>query len=87
MQNKVKVRVTMRQDTPLGIPSGKTIWHVEVLDSGDAPFSGCPLGRSTQGERAAIADLVRPGYALPYDGPRVTHEDVEVVERRDYRHL
>lgn len=48
MTNKIKVRVTMRPDTPLGVATGLTKWHVEVLDPGDAPFSGCPLGRSTR---------------------------------------
>lgn len=86
LANKVRVRVVMRDDTPLGIPSGKTIWHVEVQSSGDAPFNGCPLGRSTAGEAAAIRDLVRPGYALPFD-TTVTAADVEVVERVDYRNL
>ena len=85
MKNLIKVRVIQRDDTPLGVPSGKTIWHVEVLDSGDAPFTGCPLGRSTISEKAAIADLIRPGYALPYDGVFVRISDVEIVERKDYR--
>jgi hypothetical protein len=80
----IKVRVEMRDDTPLGIPSGKTKWHVLVLDSGGHPFAGCPLGRSTRGEREAITDLIRPCYSLPAD-TTVTLADVEVTERRDYR--
>jgi hypothetical protein len=78
----IKVRVEQRPDTPLGIPSGLTMWHVWVVDSGGHPFSGCPLGRSTGGERPAIRDLIRPGYSLPMETD-VTLDDIEVIERRE----
>lgn len=82
---KIKVRIEITDDTPLGVPSGKTKWLAWVADSGGRPFSGCPLGRSTNGESGAILDLIRPGYSLPYEYPRQTLADVEVTSRKDNR--
>jgi len=82
--NMIKVKIELRNDTPLGVDSGKTNYLAWLVDSDGHPFSGCPLGRSTRGETAAIADLIRPGYAVPHDH-RISLSDVEVTERNDSR--
>jgi len=80
----IKVRIELTNDTPLGVSTGKTKWLAWLEDSAGHPFRGCPLGRSTAGEEAAIRDLIRPGYAVPADH-YISLADVEVIARKDKR--
>ena len=80
----ILVEIEKRWHTPGGVPDGTVVYHAS--EGGpcprNSPFSGCPLGRGRT-EAEALRDLVRPGYALPYD-TRVTVADLEVVKRTDY---
>jgi hypothetical protein len=78
---KIKVKITKRWRQVEGVQDGTTVCHVMLASVVASPFSGCPLGRGRT-EIEALLDLVRPGYALPYD-TKITLDDLEVVERED----
>lgn len=77
----IKVKITKRDYMLEGVKDGTVTYHVMEDGRLSGVFSGCPLGRANT-EAGALADMVRPGYALPFD-TKITVADLEVVSRED----
>jgi len=80
---KVELEVIKQPDTPMGIPNGKTIYHVQAIEPWKIPNaskllgSGCVLGREYT-EDGAVRDFVRRAQG---DGGIVQLNDVTVTRR------
>ena len=78
---KIQVTIEAKPDTPMGIPNGKTIFHVMAVNPWKNPDavkllgSGCVLGRDYTRE-LAIRDFVRRARA---DGGSITFVDLEIL--------